>query len=186
MNELNELKDDWQKMTGSYKSGTELLKMTKINNHPTFKKLRLKLLIEVISISALLLVYYDAFDGDRKPLYANLLLVISMVLYIITGILGYRSMQNPVEGPDLKTSLRNNLSRVIGLSKYAMLFSLLYTVCLLIFFTSTIHFTKEKAFLLLGLIIILSQLLLWSYRIWRNRIKNLERQATDLESPENI
>jgi hypothetical protein len=50
-------------------------------------------------------------------------------------------------------------------------FSFWYSICLIVFFTSVIHITREKRFLLLVLAIILFQLLFWSLRVWTRRIK---------------
>jgi hypothetical protein len=179
--ELDELKSSWQSAGGAFKIEADILTMTRISNHPSLKRIRRKLVFEAIILAFMLVVYYDWFDGDKKPVYANVLLVSSLLLYIINDIVGYISMLNPVSGINIKDSIKNYLIRIKRLAICSLLVSFLYSVCLILFFTSVIKFTKEKNFILLAMFIILTQLMLWSYRVWRNRIRSLSDQVKELE-----
>ena len=183
--ELNDLRSDWQNAGGASKSKTDLSKMTKITHHPTLKKIRKKLIVELIFLLFFLIIYYDWFDGDQKPLYANIVLVTGLLLYIGNDVLGYISIAKPIRGFNLKLSISSYFFSVKRLAVFSLAFSFLYSICLIIFFTSVIHFTREKRFLLVALAIILFQLLFWSFRIWRSRIKSLQQQVKDFEADEN-
>ena len=87
--ELENLKSGWKNIDFERKSEIELEQMTLLKNHPILHKIRIKILIESIALCLLLLVYYDWFDGHQKPLYANLLLVLSILARIGNNIFGY-------------------------------------------------------------------------------------------------
>ncbi|MEP7108032.1 MAG: hypothetical protein ABI760_08615 [Ferruginibacter sp.] len=183
--ELKDLKSDWQNAGKAFKSEADLLSMTKIINHPTLKRIRIKLIAETIFLLLFLVIYYDWFDGDKKPFYANILLVTGVLLYVANDILGYISMVKPINGLNLKLSIKNYLTRIKRLSVFSLIFSSIYSIFLIIYFLSAINLTKEKGFLLLGLAIILFQLMFWSYRVWTNRIKSLKQQVKDFDADED-
>ena len=110
--ELQDLKSGWQNAGGVSKSETDILRMTKITNHPSLKKIRKKLIIEIIMLLLFLVVYYDWFDGDKKPFYANIVLVAGLLLYIANDIIGFVAIAKPISGLDLKLSIRNYFTRV--------------------------------------------------------------------------
>ncbi len=177
--ELEELKSDWQKVGIVYRSEDDLQKMTKIKNHPTLKRIRTKLIIETIFYLLFLVVYYEWFDGDKKTVYANVLLVISLLLFIANDIIGYVSIVKRISGSDLKNSLGKYLSKIKQLSTLSLICTFLYSISLLVYFSSVIHFTREKSFILLGILLVMTQLIFWSHRIWTKWIKKLELQVTD-------
>ncbi|NCU06131.1 MAG: hypothetical protein GXC73_19410 [Chitinophagaceae bacterium] len=179
--ELNELKSGWQNAGSSQKNSSELERMTKMSQLPAVKRIRRKLIIETIVLTFFLIVYYDWFDGHQKPLYANLLLFSAVLLYIINDVAGYISLTRPVMNNNLRLSLQQLLVRIKRLSVVSLLLSLVYSVCIIVFFTSVISFTREKSFILLGLILVLTQLSLLSYKLWRSWIKKLELQLSDFE-----
>jgi len=177
--ELEELKSDWQNAGIVYRSEDDLQKMTNIKNHPTLKRIRTKLIIETICYLLFLVLYYDLFDGEKRPVYANVLLVISLLLFIANDVIGYVSIEKRIAGLDLKNSLEKYLSKIRQLSTLSLICTFLYSISLLVYFSSVIHFTREKSFILLGILLLLTQLMYWSHRIWTKRIKNLELQVSD-------
>lgn len=179
--ELNELKSGWQNAGNSEKNSSELERMTKISRLPMVKRIRRKLIIETIVLSFFLAVYYDWFDGHQKPLYANLLLSSAVLLYILHDVVGYISLTRPVMNNSLRLSLQQLLVRIKRLSVVSLFLSFVYSVCIIVFFTSVISFTREKSFILLGLILVLTQLAHLSYKLWRSWIKKLELQVSDFE-----
>jgi len=183
--ELNDLKSSWQNAGGHFKGKTELADMTRITHHPSLKKIRRKLIAETIFLLFFLFIYYDWFDGDQKPLYANLVLVIGLLLYIANDIIGYISVAKPIHGSNLKLSISSYFSGIKRLAVFSLTFSLLYSICLIVFFTSVIHFTREKRLLLVALAILLFQLIFWSFRVWNRRIKSLVEQVKDFDKDEN-
>lgn len=177
--ELNELKDGWQNAGGELKSETDLLRMTRLVNSPSIKRIRTKLVTETIILVFFLFIYYDWFDGDKKPLYANLSLVLGLLLYIANDVIGYFALVNPIRGANLKLSIQGYLRRVKRLSVSSIIITVLYSISIVIFFTSVISFTKEKALLLVFSSVVGFQLILISLRVWNKWIKNLKMQAED-------
>jgi hypothetical protein len=183
--ELNDLKSGWQNAGGNFKSEADLQRMTRMINHPSIKKIRTKLVIETIVLSFFLMIYYDWFDGDQKPFYANLALVMGLLLYILNDVIGYISITNPViKGANLKQSIQNYLIRIKRLSISSIIITFLYSISIIIFFTSVITFTKEKGLILVFSTVIVFQLILLSFRMWNKWIKNLKLQVKDFDLDE--
>lgn len=177
--ELQDLKHDWHNAGETFRSEADLQKMTKVTHHPSLKKIRAKLVAETIGLILFLNVYYDWFDGDKKPFYANVLLVSSLLLYILNDVIGYISIAGPIRGINLKLSIQNYLLRIKRLSVFSLVISFLYALSIIVFFTSVINFTKEKRLILVGMIIVLFQVILFSAKFWNKRIKSLEQQVKD-------
>jgi hypothetical protein len=182
--ELNDLKAGWQNTTGEFKSEEDLQRMTRMVNHPSIKKIRTKLVIETITLVFFLLIYYDWFDGDKKPFYANLALVVGLLLYIFNDIIGYIAIIRPIRGANLKLSIQDYLMSVKRLSISSIIVTSLYSLSIIIFFTSVINFTKEKGLILIFSSVIVCQLILLSFRIWTKWIKKLKQQVKDFNLDE--
>ncbi len=183
--ELNDLKSGWQNAGGAFKSEKDLQRMTRMVNHPSIKKIRTKLVIETIILVFFLFIYYDWFYGDKKPFYANLSLVVGLLLYIFNDVIGYIALLRPIRGANLKLSIQNYLMRVKRLSISSIIITILYSLSIIIFFTSVITFTKEKGLLLVFSSVVVCQLILLSFKIWRKWIKNLKLQVKNFNLDED-
>ena len=183
--ELNDLKSGWQNAGGEFKSKEDLQRMTKMVNHPSIKKIRTKLVIETVVLVFFLFIYYDWFDGDKKPFYANLSLVVGLLLYIFNDVIGYIAIIRPIRGANLKLSIQNYLMRVKRLSISSIIITSLYSLSIIIFFTSVITFTKEKGFILVFSSVVGCQLILLSFRMWTKWIKNLKLQVKEFNLDED-
>ena len=182
--ELNDLKSDWKNAGKNFKSEADLRLMTKIVNHPSIKKIRTKLIIEAIVLSFFLFIYYDWFDGDKKPFYANVSLVVGLLLYIFNDVIGYISITRPIKDTNLKLSLQNYLLRIERLSISSVIITFLYSISIIIFFTSVITFTKEKGLILIFSVVLVVQFILLSLRMWAKWIKNLKIQVREFNIDE--
>ena len=182
--ELNDLKSGWQNAGGAFKSEEDLQRMTRMVNHPSIKRIRIKLVIETIILVFFLFIYYDWFDGDKKPFYANLSLVTGLLLYIFNDVIGYFAIIKPIRGANLKLSIQNYLIRVKRLSISSIIITFLYSLSIISFFTSVITFTKEKALTLVFSSVVVCQLILLSFRMWRKWINKLNLQAKDFNFDE--
>ena len=182
--EINDLKSGWQAAGAAFNNEVDLQKLMKVTHHPSLKKIRTRLIFETIGLVFFLFVYYDWFDGNKKPFFVNLLLVSSLLLYILTDVIGYSLLSRPVRGKNLKLSIQNYLKRIKRLSAVSLIISVIYSVCILIFFTSVINFTREKRLILAGIIIVLFQIILLSFKFWTKRIKKLEQQVKDFNLDE--
>jgi len=181
--ELDKLKSTWDQSSTGKKSQNELLIMTKVKNHPTIKKMKLKFLIEAILLVVFIAVYYDGFDGETKPLWANVLLIGATSLYIFVRFVGWLVLRNPINGDNLKQSLLNFQSKLKQITIGIVLTSFLFGCAVISFFSSSIDFTKEKytafAFMLFSLIL----LVYLSSRNWNKRISKIKTNLKEFESP---
>lgn len=182
--ELDELKSGWQNAGGGLKTEKDLQRMTKLFNHPSIKKIKRKLIIEIALFLLFLFVYYDWFDGDKKPLYANLALVAGLLLYLLNSVIGYVSITKPVGTAGLKQSIEQYLRSIKRLSVFSILITILYSVSIIVFFASTIQFTKEKGLILAFSSVIVFQLIILSSKLWASWIKNLKQQVNDFNLEE--
>ncbi|MDJ1471196.1 hypothetical protein [Xanthocytophaga flava] len=170
--DFESLKSNWEKSQGSPKQESELKQMTHINQHPALKKIRVRLILEAGLLVFILFIYRDWFDGAHKPLYINILLGISIFLFILNDVLSYLAIRNPVVSSTIKTSVEKHIVTLRRLSVFSLLASAIYSAFLLSFLTSTIHFTTIKYFMLAGIICTMLILLYASYWHWKKRIRS--------------
>ncbi len=177
--EFDNLKSNWKKAGAGRKDQKELLMMTKIKNHPKIKRIRIKFIIETILIIVFLAVYYDGFDGATKPLWANLLLIGTTSLYIIIRFVGWLVLRSPINGDNLKASLLTFQNKLQRMAVSILLSSFLFGLAIILFFATSIDFTKGKYFMLAGMILSLILLVYISSRNWFKRVESIN--ATLLE-----
>ena len=179
--ELNDLKSAWQNAGSVSKTEAAIEKMTQFRSNPSLKKIRRKLIVELIGLIIFLFVYYDWFDGDKKPFLANIFLVAGLLLYILNDAIGYISFTRLIKGTSLSESIQNYLKRIKQLFILSVITSALYSISLIIFFTAVIDFTEKKKILLGGIVIIMTVMIILSIKIWKERIRKLQQNVADLE-----
>lgn len=179
--DIKDLQASWKKIDYSPKNDAELKKMTSVKNHPVLKRIKIKLIIETLAISLFLILYYSGFDGAEKPIYANVLLILGAIAYILNGILGFQTIQRPIQGDSLKKSVKNYFNKIKNISKISLGVSIFYASCLLLFFGSTVNFSGEKKWIVLFGIIVLIQAFFWSSRIWKSWLDKLAIQIENFE-----
>lgn len=171
--EFDSIKSNWKKAGIGIKAQDELLMMTKVKNHPHIIKIRIKLIIEAILIIVFLSVYYNMFDGATKPLWANLLLILSAISFIIIRVAGWLVLRNPIRSDNLKKSLAKFQNRLKQMAFSNMLTSFLFGMAIILFFISSVNFTNGKYLLLGGIIFSLILLAYLSSRNWFHRVKSI-------------
>lgn len=179
--ELTNLKSTWQNAGDASRSEKDLLRMTKVLNHPSIKKIRVKFVVEFIGLAFFLFIYNDWFDGDQKPFLANLLLAGSLILYMFNNVIGYVVLLKPVSSGNLKASVENYRARIKRLAAFSLVISFVYGISIITFFSMVIAFTQSKYLLLLGIFAVLFLLTYFSYRIWMQWIRNLKHQVEEFE-----
>lgn len=180
--EQDPLKSAWQGINPKAKSNTELQRMLKEGTHPLVKGIRKQMIIETATYIVFLCIYYDAFDGDRKPLVINILLVAAMLLAIGHNIINYRFTKRRIQGENLQQSLNGQLSQMKIHATVSIACRVLISACLLIFFTAVINFNTSKYWLLAGVIaVFIVQMALLS-RIWLGRIRQMKATISGLFS----
>ena len=171
--ENDALKSAWQGATTPRKSDTELKSILQ-KNHPVLKGIRRQLVIETTAFAVFLSVYYDFFDGDRKPLYANVLLVSAILFVIVHNIAGYILTQRGVKGENIRQSLEDRLAGMKTYATVSVATRLLTAACLWGFFMSVITFDTTRYGLLAVLVVIAVIQIAVLSQIWLGRIKRMQ------------
>jgi len=180
--EINNIKSIWQNASTNSKSELELKRMTNVINHPSLKKIRTKFLIETISLTFFLFIYYDWFEGNTKPFYLNSLLATILLAYILNDVFGYFLISRPIRGENLKISIEKYYVRIKRLSVYSLSISFLYGTVMIYYFSSGLIFNNKKLFILAGIVIFLLLMTYFSYRTWNRWIKSLKIQVNEFIS----
>ena len=178
--EFNELKSNWKESSGTSKSQSELKIMTSIKSNSKLKRIRLKLIIESTLLTLFLFSFYTMLDGNTKPIWLNILLGFSILLFIINGITGFLTLNNPINGINLKESIETFLIKLKKLSIMSIVCSLLFGGTLILFLTDSVNLNQNKYFLLIGMIITLVIVVYFSYRNWNYRINRIENVIKEL------
>lgn len=168
---IDELKNDWKNLKPE-NTGLKEQPMIKRGNNQ-LNAIRVRLAIEMVSYLLFLAVYYTMFDGDKKPLYANFLLVASFLMVIIHSLTGYLAAKNIVSGEDILQSMTKYHKKLKGYAVISLLTRTVSLICLLIFFVSSVELDTEKNWMLFGLVLLVAIQAYINYKIWSGRIKRI-------------
>lgn len=176
--ELDELKAAWNNMETPANTPEEIKLMLQENRHPVLKEIRKQLAIEITGWSIFLAVYYTMFDGDKKPLLINVILVITVLLPLIHNLMGYRFSKYLVNGATIRQSLENYLSKVRVYAIVSVMSRVFFMTGLLVFLLYGLNFNSAK-YISLAVIIsfFLVQTVLLSL-LWTKRLKKLGNVLT--------
>lgn len=171
--ELNELKSTWNTVKTPVISTSEIHSMLSENKHPVLKGIRKQLTLEIIGWGILVTCYYSMFDGDKKPVWINIFLVLSILLPVIHNLMGYRFSKYLVQGTNIQESLKNYLYKVKIYAIVSVISRQTYLIGLLLFFTYGLSFNNSKyiSLVVIGLIFIIQLVVIVG--IWAKRLKSL-------------
>lgn len=172
--EQNALISAWQAVGATPKNTSELKSMIQERRHPVLRRIRRQLLIETLAFTAFLFVYYDFFDGNRRAVYINGLLVGAMLLAIAHNIMGYILTKHPIKGDNIIQSLKDHLFKMKMYVAASVVIRALMAACLLLFFASVITFNANKYWVLIGVIVLLIVQLVLLSGIWFKRIRQIK------------
>jgi hypothetical protein len=176
---IDDLKSDWQRAGEQPHSEKELAMMTRVRNHPVLSKLRIKFVTEIVALTALLFLYYDALDGAEKPLYINAFLVLGISLFILNNALGYFQIQNPVITGNIRESLAHQRGILKKLAVLSLVSSVVYATALLLFLTYQTAFTQRKYIIMSGLIVAFVLMFYYSWISWKRKISHFSQLEAD-------
>lgn len=176
---IDELKSDWHQAGREPLSEKELAMMTRVRNHPTLRRLRIKFMTEIVALAGLLFLFYDGFDGAEKRLTVNILLVVSIVIYITNNALGYFHLQNPSVGGNIREALIKQTHSLKRLAVLSMASSIVYAATLLFFLTYQAVFTQRKYIILSALILVFCLLFYYSWISWKRKITHFRQLEAD-------
>lgn len=168
---IDELKNDWQNFQPENTGMKEQPMLKKGNNQ--LNAIRLRLAVEMVSYALFLAVYYTMFDGDKKPLYANLLLVGSFFMVIVHSLTGYLAAKNIISGENILQSMTKFHKKLKGYAMISLLTRTVSLICLLIFFVSSVELNTKKNWILVSLVLLVATQAYINNKIWSDRIKKI-------------
>lgn len=178
---MDPLKEAWKGADNNKKSTTDLKEMLKENKHPVLKKIRRQMIVEIVMFSIFAVVYYDFFDGHQKPLYANAILVASLLLVICHNLVGYFNAKSSVKGNNLRVSLEKYEHQLKRFAVFSVLSRVIYTAGLIIYFAGVVDARLWAIIALLALVGVQVAILV---RMWRNRIRAIKTTVGSLKEGE--
>ncbi|MCW3463051.1 hypothetical protein [Chitinophaga nivalis] len=177
------LKSAWQNPVVATTDTATLSHLIRQRSSPVLKQIRRQLVIESLAFLTLLLVYYSAFDGDRKPFYLNALLVISVISLLLYNLAGlWLTRQQNITRQVLPT-MQLQLQQ---LKKYAFLSVVLRVLGMagiFTFFLLSVQWTTAKYGLLLLLITVMATQFYALWSVWQQRIRRVHKIIQELGTP---
>ncbi|MDW7693366.1 hypothetical protein R9C00_01305 [Flammeovirgaceae bacterium SG7u.111] len=149
-------------------------KMTKTGNHPVLKRLRLQLIFETVVWAAVLIVFYDIFDGHLKVLAWNVAVVVAILLLLVHNLLGYKIIQYPIQGESLKASLNNYLAKIKTYAWVSIGTRVIAVATLMLFLTSTSNWTEKGFGVPLGMLSVFALQVYLLGKVWKTRIEKIK------------
>jgi cation transport ATPase len=171
MMEQDPLKSAWQNVAAHQRSNTELQAMIQERSHPVLKGIRKQVIFESIFFIILLFVYYDFFDGDKKPFYANVFLVFALLVIILLNMIGYVLTKRPSKGDNIKQSLQHQVSKMKVYAISSIAGRVLYMASLLLFFVVG---APNKIWFFVGITLIFIEQMIRFSKIWIKRLRELK------------
>lgn len=174
--ELHHLKNAWNDFDISEKKKSEIQSMLKGSKE--LKRSRKQLLFEIIAWCTFLLLYYTAFDGHRKPVIANIVLIAGTSLTIFFHIQGYFLSKRFVYGSTLKESLINYFYKLRLYTLLSIGFRMLFISGILYYFSYNISFDVKKSLSILIIALVFFFQMLFLYRLWIARLRQLKNTVS--------
>lgn len=177
---MDPLKATWDSTPNPQRTISDLQDIIRRHTSPVLKSIRKQMIIEAIGYIAFLLVYYDFFDGDRKPFYLNLLLVISLGCMLLYNVAGYMMASHPAEEKNLLENMRQKLQAVRKYAAWAICTKIAGFAGIIAFFVAGIQWNTPKYATLLCVVIIMVIQAYAHWKIWSGRIKRIRQTVEEL------
>jgi len=179
--DLENLKPAYQnkQKTGFSKEG--ILKMISKSNPPAAKSIKAQLIIETVFWTVFTAVYYDFFDGHLKPVLWNFLLLAAVCFILTHNALGFKIVNNPINGQTIVESLKNYQGRIKTYAVVSIVSRVLAIAILLGYFISTITLTNEKIISLGFIAFIFPVQIYLLNRVWKKRKDQINKILIKLQ-----
>ena len=173
--ELDDIKQAWRDVPGKGRDLSQLEGMLRQKSYPVLSASRRQLIVESLGFAVFLFCYYSMFDGMERPLWANGILICSLLLQLFYGYRGYVLQARARSGRNLLTDLLDFGIRLRAYRREMVVARGCFAAGLLLFFCYGLDVSGARAWAL-GLILagFVVQLLLL-YRAWSKRIARLDR-----------
>ncbi|SEW25307.1 hypothetical protein [Chitinophaga arvensicola] len=177
---MDPLKAAWDATPAPHRTITDLQGIIRKHTSPVLKRIRTQMIIEAIGYVAFLLVYYDFFDGDKKPFYLNALLVFSVACMLANNVIGYRMATHPGEENNLLDHMRQKLRAIRIYAAWAICTKVLGFAGVMTFLLAGIQWNGSKYATLFALALIMAMQVYANWKIWRGRIKHIRQTVEEL------
>lgn len=177
---MDPLKAAWDSTPSPQRTISDLQNIIRRHTSPVLKSIRKQMIIEAIGYIAFLLVYYDFFDGDRKPFYLNLLLVISLACMLMYNVAGYMMANHPTEEKNLLENMQQKLQAVRKYAVWSIGTKVAGFAGIMTFFVAGIQWSPPKYATLLVVVVIMAIQVFIHWQIWNGRIKRIHQTVEEL------
>ena len=181
--DLEEFKSDYINEGKEKMDRESLRRMINANRHPVLKRIKIQLILESSLWAVFLAVYYNFFDGHLKSPLWNSLLIISVVLLLVHNLLEYRITNNPINGPNVRLSLKNYLKRIRKYSIISMFTRAMAIIIIFGYFLSSIESHESKHYWSFVFLILLISIQIYLLKkVWSKRINKVTLTYEKLSS----
>lgn len=180
--ENDDLKSLWKEVKTPEKDPTELSKMLKAQNHPVLKSIRRQAVFELLAFAVFLFCYYTMFDGSKKTLFINLILVFAIAFNMLTHLKIYRLQQHFRGSSNLLNDVNSFAEKLKIYQRQTIISKVVLVIGLMLFFTNGILLTDKKWYVIAVIAVVFILQLLLLNNIWQKRIAQIKLTIQDFES----
>lgn len=180
--ENDELKSLWKDLKTPKKDENELSTMLKEQNHPVLRSIRRQAIFEFLALAAFLFCYYTMFDGNKKPLLINLILVFAITFNMLNHLKIYRLQQNFRGGSNLLNDVSSFAKKLKTSQIQTIMSKVILTIGMILFFTDGIELNEKKWYAIAFIVVIFILQLLLLNKIWQKRIAQIKLNIQDFEN----
>ena len=172
--EVDNLKSAWQEISTPPKGKEELNQMLKKNSHPILAAIKKQIKVELLGFTVFLFCYFTMFDGTKKPMYINIIVIAVIILQLYYGYKGYIMQRVFKSNTNLNQDLLNFTNQLKSYRTEVTISRVLFTIGFLAFFTYNINFSESKWLALASILLAFAFQFFFLYKIWTKRIDRLE------------
>lgn len=180
--ENDDLKSLWKEIKTPEKDANQLSKMMKAKNHPVLKSIKRQAIVEFLAFAIFLFCYYTMFDGNKKPLLINLILVFAITFNMLNHLKIYRLQQHFRAIENIKDDLKSFAARLKTYQLEVIISKVILLIGLMLFFTNEIEFTEKKWYAIAVIAVVFILQLALINNIWRKRITRIKLTIEDFET----
>ncbi|MBO9729435.1 MAG: hypothetical protein J7623_12435 [Chitinophaga sp.] len=179
---MDPLKSAWDNTPTPTRTTAEIQSIASKQASPVMRGIRKQLIIETLGYTAFLVVYYDFFDGNKKPFYLNVLLVAAIIFIVLYNLTGYWLAKNPATGQHLLEQLQRQAQQLKRYAVIAVSSRLLALGCIFAFFLAPIHWDNNKSIAMAAIVVLMGVQFFFLRKIWAGRIQRLNETIISLQN----
>lgn len=180
--ENDDLKSLWKKVKNPEKDVNQLSNMLKAKNHPVLRSIKRQAIFEFLAFAVFLFCYYTLFDGNKKPLSINLILIFAVAFNMLNHLKGYRLQQGFRASENIKDDLKSFAAKLKSYQIQVIISKIIWVIGIMLFFTNGIELNEKKWFAMAFIALIFILQLLIIYNIWQKRIARIKLNIQDFEN----